>query len=150
VRRIIAEGQARGASAAEIDRAALAVHARLNAAFGALHSRGDGATASEAEVVAGAEALASGARPADLAKLRDSSPADRSLAVSLTTLAELTAAGMDPARATAQLTSHLGAGAPDAAIASLGANAAAGLGVLGGTSGSLGVGAAAGVLGTAK
>lgn len=151
VRSIIAEGRARGASAAEIDRAALTVQSRLEASARALRENGEGAAASDAEIVAGAEALASGARPQDLSKLRDSAPADRSLTASLSALAELTATGVAPARAASELAAQLRAGASDAAITRLATNGEAVARLQGGTaaiggaaSGALGVGAAAG------
>lgn len=123
VRRVIAEGEARGASATEIDHAAMTVHSRLRASFDALTSAKGESAASQAEIEAGAEAIASGARPENVKKLREAAPADRSLTASLTALASLTAAGANPTRATAELASQLQAGASDGAIANLAASA---------------------------
>jgi hypothetical protein len=123
VRRVIAEGRARGASEAQVDRAAMAVHTRLRASMQALATSGEGTAASATEIEAGAEALASGARPRDLRRLADAAPADRSLTASLQALARLSSAGVDPARASGQLAAGLQAGASDAAIADLAASA---------------------------
>lgn len=145
VRRVIAEGKARGASEGQIDRAAMAVHSRLRASMQALGSSADGTAAAGTEIEAGAEALASGARPADLRRLADAAPADRSLTASLQALARLSTAGVDPARATAELAAGLNAGASDAAIAELAASAVSrtslgngAAGVAGSASGALG------------
>lgn len=126
VRRLIAEGKARGASASSIDRAAFTVHSRLSASAEALATSTDGAHRSDAEIIAGAEAIAGGARPEDLEKLRDAAPPERSLAASLTALASLTASGVEPTRAVASLAAQLQAGASDTAISSMAAKAAAG------------------------
>lgn len=142
VHRVIAEGQARGASAAEIDHAALAVHARLRAAAEAIVDERRPAP-SHAEIEAGAEAIAAGAAPKDLERIGDAAPSDRSLTASLTALAQLTANGGDAGRVAADLAGRLQAGASDEAIASLAgsANGAAGIG-------GAAVDAAAGVTGT--
>ena len=144
VHRVIAEGRARGASAAQIDGAALAVHSRLHAAAEAIHDERRPAP-SHAEIEAGAEAIAAGAAPGDLERIADAAPSDRSLTASLTALAQLTAEGGDAARVAADLAGRLQAGASDDAIASLagGANGAAGIG-------GAAVDAAAGVTGTVR
>lgn len=116
VREAIAAGRAKGASAARIDRAAAQAHARLRTAADILHRGRDGARDRDAEIVAGAEALASGARSSDLQRLRKSAAQGRSLTGSLRALAELSAGGMDPAAASAALAGQLRAGAGDAEI----------------------------------
>ena len=75
----------------------------------------------------------------------DAAPADRSLTASLQALARLSTAGVDPARATAELAAGLKAGASDAAIAELAASAVSraslgngAAGVAGSASGALG------------
>ncbi|HEU5040019.1 MAG TPA: hypothetical protein VFT84_04300 [Gemmatimonadales bacterium] len=157
VRRVIAEGEARGASAAEVDRAATSVYTRLKASADALGSAGrtQGA-ASSAEIEAGAEALAHGASTADLRKLRESAPTDRSIETSLQALVRLTASGLDPAEATARVAGSLRAGESDAAIARLaggsavassGANVTAAAGAAAGATAGL-TGASGSVMGT--
>ena len=151
VRRVIAEGRARGASRAQVDRAATTVHARLRASMQALGSSAEGSPATGAEIEAGAEAIASGARPADLRSLAEAAPADRSVTASLRALARLSSAGVDPARATAELAAGLEGGASDAAIAELAASTVSrvrlgdgGAGIAGSASGALGAGSTLG------
>jgi hypothetical protein len=126
VARVIAEGRAKGMSAARIDRAAMEMQIRMEAARAALER--ENRRASDAEIVAGAEALAAGASTVDLRAVGDAAPNERSLEVSLATLAEMRAGGTDGAEAAARIAARLRAGAADQAIASLatGADAAAG------------------------
>lgn len=143
VRRVVAEGEAKGASAEAVDRAAASAFLRLQASREALRREEEGREPSRAEIVAGAEALAAGATSADLAVLRDAAPADRSLAASLHALAELRAAGTDGGTAAATIAARLAGGASDGAITALGTGAgiAAELGAgLRGTPGALDAG----------
>lgn len=71
---------------------------------------------SRAEVEAAAAALAAGARPADIERIRDSAPADRSVTVSLRALAGMTARGISSSQAAAAISTQLARGADDAAI----------------------------------
>lgn len=138
VRRTIAEGDAKGASSAAIDRAAMSTHTRLRVAREALSRDGERARrASDAEIVAGADAMASGATAAELRTLRDSAPERRSLTASLTALGELRGSGAG-ADAAASIAARLRGGASDAAIASLAASAT--------SAASLGAGVAAGTV----
>lgn len=118
VRRVVAEGGARGADEGQIARAAVAARNRLRISREAL---GDGkhAEPTSAEIVAGAEALLGGARPADLRRVRDAAPADRSMTASLNALAKLSSRGEDPARTSAAIAAKLAAGASDGAIAGM-------------------------------
>lgn len=118
VRRTIEEGRARGASAAQVERAALAVQARLSSSRDALRSEGRHQP-TEAEIIAGAEAIQSGARPSDLRRVRRAAPAGRSVTTSLTVLAELTARGEHPGRAAEAIAGRLRAGHDDVAVAGL-------------------------------
>ena len=174
VRRVMAEGEAKGASDAEIAKAAAAVQARLRVAHDAL--AGDASEGQRApyslEIAAGAEALAAGARPEHLKRLRREAPEGRSLEASLSALAELRGRGLDASAATGALAARLAGGASDAAItafagsitsnaqlgavaspgvgSSLGGNAGVGAGVsgtLGGVSGALGGGVTGSVRG---
>lgn len=117
---VIAEGRARGATVAQIDQAALAAHARLQASRDAL--RGDlRASPTDAEIEAGASALASGAEVSALADLRSAAPADRSLTASLHALASLTAQGLTSSAAATELAAMLTAGATDSQLSALSA-----------------------------
>ena len=142
VRRAIAEGEAKGASADRIDRATMGIHARLMLARQSLSGGERRRRPSDAEIVAGADALAAGAGARDLQRLRDAAPEDGSLAASLTALATLRSGGaagseaVDAARASA-------AGALDAsgslsgAVRGAGATLGAGLGARGSLGGVL-------------
>lgn len=112
VRRTIEEGRARGASEAQVDRAALAVHARLHASRDALRDESRPEPTS-AEIVAGADALLSGARPTDLHRVRDAAPAERSLAASLSALAELTSRGENPSAVSGAIAAGIASGVSD-------------------------------------
>ena len=139
VREAIAAGRAKGASAARIDHAAAQAHGRLRTAAHVLARGPGGGGNRDAEIIAGAEALASGARPGHLERLRAAAAPGRSLAVSLRALADLSARGIDPAAASARLATRLRAGASDAEItdparrlrAGAGGEAAASVGVAG-------------------
>jgi hypothetical protein len=142
VHRVIAEGRARGASEAQIDRAALAVHSRLRASAEAIRDERR-PTPSHAEIEAGAEAIAAGAAREDLERIADAAPSGRSLTACLTALAQLTANGGDAGRVAADLAGRLQAGASDDALMSLAARASGAAGI-----GGAAIDAAAGVTGT--
>lgn len=162
VRSTIAEGEARGASREAVGRAAMRSYLRLQTARGALTGDQDRPRRpSDAEIVAGAEALAAGSTEAELRELRDAAPPQRDMTASLHALAELRARGMGGAEAASALAAQLRAGASDGAITALAAgadslaelragvagagaaaDAAAGIGgVIGGAGASLGVAA---------
>ncbi len=107
------EGESKGADSATIVRAVFALEGRLGTAR---RSLGGGAT--DAELVAGAAALRSGASPATLAALHDLRPGQR-LVVPLSVLADLLVAGVPPERAWNSLREVARTGANDAAFLSL-------------------------------
>jgi hypothetical protein len=76
---------------------------------------------SEAELVAGADALAVGVAPAMLRQVRAAYPAGQSVAMPLDVLTELVARGVPPKHALEQITILMRRGATSAQIASLGA-----------------------------
>jgi hypothetical protein len=136
VRRAIREGEAKGASRARIDRAAMEAHGRVRGAAELFAERGNGGrAASEAEITAAAEAMASGASRADISRLRNAAPADRSLVVSLEALAQLSASGMGARDASGHIASRLRSGASDAEITGLASGAGS---LVGSRSGSAG------------
>jgi hypothetical protein len=149
VRRVIAEGEAKGASEVAIARAAAQAQARLLAAREALGGSEGERAPTKLEVAAGAEALAAGARPEHLKRLRGEAPEGRSLEASLTAIAELRARGLDASAATSAIAARLARGASDAAITafagSVSSNAQLGALVSGGAAaGRGGAGASAG------
>lgn len=152
VRQVMAEGEAKGASEVAIARAAAQAQARLLAAREALGSSQGERAPSKLEIAAGAEALAAGARPEHLKRLRGEAPEGRSLEASLSALAELRARGLDASAATGAIAARLARGASDAAITafagSVTTNAQLGALVSGGATagrGSAGASAGAGV-----
>jgi hypothetical protein len=143
VHRVIAQGRARGASEAQIERAAVAAHGRLEASRQALRDEGRPEPTS-AEIIAGADAMLVGARPADLERVRESAPRGRPLVASLTAVTELTVRGSRPADAAATVASRLRAGASDQAILTLSAGSGVNAGAAGAdAAGSAAVGAGA-------
>jgi hypothetical protein len=126
VRSVIAEGRASGATAAAIDEAAFAAHARLRVAREAIADE-NGSEPSGPEIEAGATALAAGAASADLVTIRDAAPGNRSLVISLEALAELRRGGMEGAAAAARIAALLKADVVDARISSAGQARATGL-----------------------
>ena len=123
VRRAIAEAEARGATRAEIDRAAMQAHTRLRVARSSLSGGRHRREASNLELTAGAEALASGATQAELLRVRDAAPRGRRLEASLTALAELNSRDFDGMSAATAIATRLRGGASDQAISSFAANA---------------------------
>jgi hypothetical protein len=77
---------------------------------------------SEAEIVAGADALANGVPPAMLRQVRAAYPAGQSVAMPLDVLTELVARGVPAKHALEQITLLMRRGATPAQIASLGAS----------------------------
>jgi hypothetical protein len=132
VRRTVAEGEAKGATQADVVRAALRTQGRLALARETLESDGT-REPSQGEITLGAEALARGATRADLERIADAAPDGRSLEASLQTMLSLGGAGLSSREVSSRIASQLAAGASDVAIASLG-----GLNVSGAASGSLG------------
>lgn len=137
VRRVIAEGEAKGASEAEIGRAAMRVHHRLRVASEALaRDQGPGGRASDAEIVAGAEAMAAGATVAELRALRSAASSGGSLTASLNALAGARNGGAAGGAASGSGAAALGAGG---ALEGLGAAVGAGASVTGSLGATLGL-----------
>jgi hypothetical protein len=149
VRRTIAEGRAKGATEAQVTKAAVTTHARLLLARTSLEGAGE-RRASHAEIALGAEALLNGAGRGDLERIRDAAPAQRSLEASLQALVAMQAQDTSALDASMQIATRLAGGANDSAIAAL-AGVASGLGgsAQAATGGALGVtGSAAGAAST--
>ncbi len=102
------EGASKAADAARIVAAVRALVARLGEARGAL-----GASATEAELVAGAAALRAGAAPAFLARLRRESPREP-LVLPLAVMADLVARGVPADTAAASVLALVRSGVRDA------------------------------------
>lgn len=153
VARAAARARAEGRSEAEAARAAAAVRTRLQASQRTIV--GSGRTATDAEVIAGADAMAAGAGQADLAVIARRAPRDRQLTASFHALARLGAEDGGFPRAAAAIATRLEAGTSDRAIDRLAATGSVDAMLRGGTSGlnagtraTTGVsGAAGGVLG---
>jgi hypothetical protein len=161
IRDRIAEGQAKGASEAQIVESAQSVEARLEASQAAFAAAGR-AQADQNEIAAGALAMERGASAAHVASLVKHAPADRSLAVSFNVLAKLAANGETVDNAIAKIAAKLDAGATDDAVAALvggappsnspttGAAAGANAAATGTAAVSAGKGVTAGVTGAVK
>jgi hypothetical protein len=108
------EGQLKQAPPDRIRLAVDALVTRLATARRAL-----GPAAGDAELAAGADALAAGVAPAALAALRQAWP-ERPLTLPLGVLTELVTRGVDPARATRQVLALLARGASPQQLVSLG------------------------------
>lgn len=115
---VMAEGQAKGATDAQLVAAGHATLARLVATKQALISAGR-EHPSDADIQQGATLMAQGATSAQVAAFAAKAPADRSLAVAFSALASLTARGTSVAEAMAQVGSRLEASASDAELATL-------------------------------
>jgi hypothetical protein len=158
MRQRMAEGQAKGASDAQVAAAVRGVEAQLEASQSAMISAGRTNPTAD-ETAAGAQAMERGATQAQIEALAKHASSDRSLAVAFTALSDLQARGEPTAKAVSAIQSKLDARASDEAIASLAGNAATavGLDASGSASGNAHAGsasaagnAAAGVSGVAK
>lgn len=159
IRQRVAEGQAKGASEAQIVAASRSALLELQTSHDALVSAGRTQPSNE-EVSRGASLIARGYTSAQLEAVARRAPADRSLAVAFDALTSLQAQGVTTANAVAQLEGKLASRASDAELRGLSANAAAGAqangalnvgrtvgGVAGGVAGSASGSAAAGATG---
>jgi hypothetical protein len=128
IRQRVAEGQAKGASDAQIAQASGRTLADLQTSFDAMVHAGR-ANPSEGEVARGAQLIARGYTGAQIEAVTSKAAADRSLLVAFETLSSLNAHGTSTANAVTQLVSGLAANASDAQLANLAttANAAAGV-----------------------
>lgn len=122
IRERIAEGQAKGAAEAQIVDAAQGVETRLEASQAALIKAGR-AQPQPTEIASAAQAMERGANDTHIAALAKHAPADRSLAVSFSVLAKLTANGESVDNALAKIAAKLDAGETDDALASLAGSA---------------------------
>ncbi|HEX8674475.1 MAG TPA: hypothetical protein VF710_21425, partial [Longimicrobium sp.] len=125
VRRAVARSRSRGNSEAETARIAAEVQARLIASRDALSNDGR-RVATNAEITAGADAMAKGATRAELSLLARSAPPRRSLVASVDALARLGTGSGDFARSATTIAGRLRAGASDPSITRLGVGAQAG------------------------
>src|ERR1051325_4104774 len=114
IRDRIAEGQARGASGAQVIRAARHAETRLEAGQDAMIRAGR--KPSQSDVSSGYQAMAHGATSAQVETVARRTPPNRSLVVTLDALARLEAQGMSPDRAEAAVVSSLNANASDQAL----------------------------------
>jgi hypothetical protein len=117
MRQRIAEGQAKGASEAQVVAAVQSTQTRLEASQTALIRAGH-ANPQPDEVASGEQAMARGATEGQIEALVKRAP-DRSVAVALDVLAKLQANGQPIDQALAQVGAQLDAKAPDQAIQAL-------------------------------
>jgi len=130
IRQRVAEGQAKGASDAQIAAASGKTLLDLQNSFDAM-VRGGRANPSDAEVARGAQLIARGYTSTQLEAVTKQAPSDRSLVVAFETLTALQARGASTANAVAQIESKLAARASDVQLRDLAANANAAAGVNG-------------------
>lgn len=131
IRRRVAEGQAKGASEAQIVAASGRTLVDLQSSFDAMVSGGHSAP-SDDEVARGAQLKARGYTSAQLEGIARKAPSDRSLVVAFETLASLQTHGMTTSQAVLRLESLLAARASDAQLRGVGANGNGSAAVAGG------------------
>jgi hypothetical protein len=119
---VIAEGQAKGASDAQIIAATQRVETQLMASQQALIRAGH-SQPSDAQVQRGARVLASGASSAQLEAFVRHAPSERRLEVAFQVLTDLAARGVPVDRALAVIGAQLSGGATDGQLVSLTASA---------------------------
>jgi hypothetical protein len=125
IRQRVAEGQAKGASEAQIVAASGKTLVDLQSSFDAM-VRGGHTTPSDAEVAKGASLIASGYSSTQIEGIAKKAPSDRSLVVAFETLTSLQARGVPVDNAVTKLEALLAARSSDAEIKGVAANAAAG------------------------
>ena len=130
IRHRVAEGEAKGASDAQIVAASGRTLVDLQSSFDAM-GRGGHSAPSDAEVARGASLLARGYTSAQIQALAHSAPSDRSLVVAFDAVTALGAHGVSNGRAVAQVESQLAARASDAQLISLASTADLGANVSG-------------------
>lgn len=143
IRQRAAEGEAKGASDAQIVAASSRTLVELQSSFDAM-VRGGHASPSDAETSRGASLLARGYTSVQLEGIARKAPSDRSLVTAFDVLTSLQARGASTATAVAQLESQLAARASDAQLRSLAANVEATAGVSGALNGARTGGSATG------
>jgi hypothetical protein len=134
IRNRVAEGQAKGASEAQIVAASGRTLMDMQTSFDAM-VRGGHAQPSETEVTRGSQLLARGYTSADIEAVARKAPSDRSLVVAFETLTSLQARGVPTARAVAQVENKLSARASDLDLRGLAVNANAAAGMTSAVSG---------------
>ncbi len=150
IRQRVAEGQAKGASDAQVAAASGRTLLDLQGSFDAM-VRGGHTTPSAAEISRGASLIARGYTAVHLEGVARNAGSDRSLTVAFDVLTSLQARGVSNTNAVAQVESQLAAHASDAQIGALATNASASAGLtgaLGGRQGSATGNATAGIAGS--
>lgn len=127
----MAEGQARGATEAQIVASVRHEEARLELAQTALIKAGRTQPQPQ-EIDAGAQAMEQGASQAQVQAVAQHTPSNRSLVVAFNTLTQLEARGVPVNQAVAQIEAKLDARANDEAIASLASTTGSAAGSLNG------------------
>ncbi|CAN5372809.1 hypothetical protein BH09GEM1_BH09GEM1_30370 [soil metagenome] len=151
IRQRVAEGQAKGASDAQIAAASGRTLVDLQGSFDAM-VRGGHTKPSDAEVSRGASLIARGYSAIQLEGVARNAGSERSLVTAFDVLTSLSANGMSSTNAVAKVESQLAAHASDAQLVAVAANAAAtgGLaGALGSSQGGLAGSASTSVAGSA-
>ena len=143
IRQRVAEGQAKGASDAQVVAASGKTLVDLQSSFDAM-ARGGHSSPSEAEISRGAALLARGYTSVEIEGVARKAPSNRSLVVAFDVLTSLQARGVSTGRAIAQLEGQLAAHASDAQLTSLAANVDATAGVTGASSAGRTAGSATG------
>ena len=143
IRQRVAEGQAKGASDAQVVAASGRTLVDLQSSFDAMVGGGH-ASPSDAEVTRGAALLARGYTSVQIEGIARKAPSDRSLVVAFDVLTSLQARGVSTGRAIAQMESKLAARASDAQLLDLGVNGSASAGVSGALTGGKSAGSATG------
>lgn len=139
IRRRVAEGEAKGASEAQIVSASGKTLADLQASYDAMVRAGR-TKPNEEEITRGSQLVVRGYTTAQIEAVVQKTPSDRSLVVAFETLTALRARGVSSERAVAQVGSRLAARATDAELRGLAVDA----NVVAGANAGLGVGHAAG------
>ena len=143
IRQRVAEGQAKGASDAQIVAASGRTLVDLQGSFDAM-VRGGHASPGDAEVSRGASLLARGYTSVQIEGIARKAPSDRSLVVAFDALTSLQARGVTTTNAVAQLEGQLAARATDAQLLGLATSVGATAGSNGARSGGNATGSASG------
>lgn len=148
IRQRVAEGQAKGATDAQIVAASGRTLLDMETAVDAM-ARGGRAQPSDAEVARGGSLIARGYTSAQIEGVTRKASSGRSLNAAFDVLASLKAHGVGNSSAVAQVESQLAANATDAQLASLATSAGAGAGLSGALNGGLGSGSGSATTGVA-
>lgn len=143
IRERVAEGQAKGATDAQVVAASGRTLVDLQSSFDAM-GRGGHPSPSDAEITRGAALIARGYTSVQIEGVARTAPSDRSLVVAFDVLTTLRARGVATGRAAAQLEGELAARASDAQLLALGVNGDATAGVSSALTGGRSAGSATG------